>query len=178
MKYYVAVNGQHQGPFEIEQLRTMGLTPESLVWNESMTEWTPVGNIQELSELFYSAPLESQYQQQQQYQPSYQQPQQQYQPQQTQYDQQQQYYDPGMPNTWFVPALLITLFCCSPCGLVALAFSLKVEPRYYAGYYTEANDAANKAKTWSIVGIILGVLFWVGYIALISSMSALMGRMF
>lgn len=70
--YYVAVNGQHTGPFTVEQLSGMNLTPDTLVWNDSMPNWTEAGKVAELQSLFY-APQPG-YQQQPMYQqPGYQQ---------------------------------------------------------------------------------------------------------
>lgn len=40
MKYYLANNGQQEGPFTPEELASRGITPSSLVWCEGMTEWT------------------------------------------------------------------------------------------------------------------------------------------
>ena len=48
-EYFLAIDGQTQGPFAAEQLRQRGVDPESMVWNESMTEWTPARLVPELS---------------------------------------------------------------------------------------------------------------------------------
>ena len=151
MKYYIANNGHHEGPFEISELRSKGITTETLVWNESMPQWVPAGSVAELAVLFaapqphVNAPYSVG----------------------SNYGMTQQ--APMMPNTWFIPSLLITILCCMPLGLVGLAYSLKVEPRYFAGEYLMAEDAASKAKIWSIVGLCLGLLFW-GFYFLFSSM--------
>ena len=54
--YYVAVNGQSTGPFDIPSLTQMAatgqLTATSLVWKNGMTEWINAGSVQELSALF------------------------------------------------------------------------------------------------------------------------------
>lgn len=52
--YYVAVNGQHTGPFTVEQLAGMNLTPYTLVWNDSMINWTEAGKVAELQSLIYA----------------------------------------------------------------------------------------------------------------------------
>lgn len=143
MKYYIANNGHHEGPFEISELRSRGITAETLVWNESMPQWVPAGSVAELAELFVAP--------QPQVNPPY--------PGGARYGGGAS-YNPPMPNTWFIPSLLITILCCMPLGLVGLAYSLKVEPRYFAGQYLMAEDAANKAKIWSIVGLCIGLLFW------------------
>jgi|GEM_PF-2732696 len=47
--YYLAVNGQHQGPYNAAQLREAGVMPSSLVWRQGMSEWKPISDIPELS---------------------------------------------------------------------------------------------------------------------------------
>lgn len=72
--YYVAVNGQHTGPYTIDQLAQLNLQPDSLVWNDTMPNWAPAATIAELQCLF--APQQPTYQQpayQQHYQQHYQQ---------------------------------------------------------------------------------------------------------
>ena len=54
--YYVAVNGQATGPFEISvlaQMITAGqLASDSLVWKNGMAEWEKAGSIDDLKDLF------------------------------------------------------------------------------------------------------------------------------
>ena len=58
--YYVAVNSQPTGPYEVailSQMATNGqLTSDSLVWKNGMAQWERAGNIKELSNLFGSIP--------------------------------------------------------------------------------------------------------------------------
>ena len=48
MKYYIAENGQQVGPFEPNELLLHGLTVNSLVWCEGMTNWTSASQAPEL----------------------------------------------------------------------------------------------------------------------------------
>ena len=54
--YYVAVNGQATGPFDMNTLSQMVvqriLTKDTLVWKEGMQNWTKVVSIEELKNLF------------------------------------------------------------------------------------------------------------------------------
>ena len=54
--YYVALNGQQTGPFDLQTLRTMAndgtLTPDTLVWCAGMKEWQEARCVQVLSGLF------------------------------------------------------------------------------------------------------------------------------
>lgn len=54
--YYLAVNGQSYGPYSVEQLAGMNLTPASLVWNETMPDWVAASTVPELQSLFYQTP--------------------------------------------------------------------------------------------------------------------------
>ena len=51
-QYYLAVNGQQLGPFEVNQLIPNGMTQNSFVWTEGMPSWAPASSIPELANLF------------------------------------------------------------------------------------------------------------------------------
>ncbi len=59
-QFYVAVNGQQQGPFDNNALQQMvnskQLTKETLVWKQGFANWTAAGQVPELSNLFAAAP--------------------------------------------------------------------------------------------------------------------------
>ncbi|MBS4100959.1 SPFH domain-containing protein [Tsukamurella paurometabola] len=54
--FHVEQNGQSAGPFPLEQLRTMNLTPQTLVWSPALTDWTPAGQVPALASLFGRTP--------------------------------------------------------------------------------------------------------------------------
>jgi membrane protease subunit (stomatin/prohibitin family) len=58
--WYVAADGQRQGPLPVDQLRQQAqagtLTRDTLVWCEGMANWEKAGEVEELSELFASVP--------------------------------------------------------------------------------------------------------------------------
>jgi hypothetical protein len=58
--FFVAVNGQQQGPFDLgalSQRQQQGqLTRETLVWAQGMASWTPAGQVPDLAALFANAP--------------------------------------------------------------------------------------------------------------------------
>ena len=50
MKYYLMNNGaQQSGPFELNDLLGNGLTPQSYVWNETMSNWLPAMHVPEVA---------------------------------------------------------------------------------------------------------------------------------
>ena len=58
--YYVAINNQQAGPFEVSALNDKvaagNITRDTLVWTNGMAQWTPAGSVAELSGLFQDAP--------------------------------------------------------------------------------------------------------------------------
>lgn len=92
--------------------------------------------------------MDNQYQftNQQQQQPSYQQP---------SYFQGQR---PPKPNNHLAWAILSTIFCCLPLGIVSIVYSSKVDGLYNAGDIKGAYDAANKASSYALWGTIIGFI--------------------
>ena len=60
LNYYIAVNGQPEGPYGIDKLSEMKkdglLTAESLVWKEGMDNWQAAGDNDDLKSLFPKIP--------------------------------------------------------------------------------------------------------------------------
>lgn len=99
----------------------------------------------------------------------------------------QQYYQQGptgpmspspsmsnsVPN--YLPwAIAVTLCCCPIGGIVSIIYSSQATSKQAAGDYIGAQQAANTAKTWLIVGAILGFVTQALYIV-IFGLSALSG---
>ncbi|MDR1859969.1 MAG: DUF4339 domain-containing protein [Bacteroidales bacterium] len=55
-EYHIAVDGQRQGPFSIDDLRGLGISEETLVWHKSRENWQKAGDTPELAPLFRAAP--------------------------------------------------------------------------------------------------------------------------
>jgi hypothetical protein len=77
------------------------------------------------------------------------------------------------PDNYLVWAILCTVLCCLPFGIVSLVYSTKVSGLWAQGQYGEAQAAAANAKKWAIIGAIVGpivsVIFVVIYIAFIAA---------
>ncbi|TWE07852.1 SPFH domain-containing protein [Rudaeicoccus suwonensis] len=54
--FHVAVNGQQQGPYTLDQLRSAGLTPTTMVWSAGMADWAAASSVPELGALFQAPP--------------------------------------------------------------------------------------------------------------------------
>src|SRR5262249_37525371 len=65
------------------------------------------------------------------------------------------------PNNYLVWAILCTVLCCLPFGIVSLVYSTKVSGLWSQGRYAEAQAAADSAKKWVIIGAIAGAVVYV-----------------
>lgn len=171
--YYLDAANQQQGPLDGNLLPSKGVTAQTLVWAQGMAEWTAAGQVAELQPLFQAAqPAQQQYQQPAQ--PQVQQPEQpQYQQHygQAQY---QQHYGPAQqpgaqgfqpkPDNYLVWAILTTICCCWPLGIVAIVYAAKVNNLYMTGQYQAAQEASANAKKWSIITAIGGAVVVLLYV--------------
>lgn len=71
-----------------------------------------------------------------------------------------------VPN-YLVPAILCTLFCCLPLGIVAIVFAAQVNSKVAAGDIPGAMEASNKAKLFSWLSFGIGLAIGVVYVLLV-----------
>jgi hypothetical protein len=76
-----------------------------------------------------------------------------------------------VPNH-LVQAILVTVCCCLPFGIVAIVYAASVNGKLQAGDYAGAADASRKAAIWSWVGLGVGLLWSIGWFALSIIMGA------
>jgi len=171
MKQYFFLDAQNQsrGPFDVERLKSFGVTADTLVWTEGMAEWQAAGSVPELAPLFQQQQA-SQQQQPQQQQPQYQQ--QAAQPsQQTQPAQQPQIV--GQPSSYLLGAVL-SMLCCNPIfGAIALAFALQVGRFNRVNMLLDAQRASAKAYSWAMTAFITGIILIVLYLIALCFVGAL-----
>jgi hypothetical protein len=74
----------------------------------------------------------------------------------------------GQVKSHLVMAILATLFCCLPFGIVGIVFASQVGSKLAAGDYAGAQKASKSAATWSWVAIGLGLVGGILYAVLIS----------
>ena len=148
MKYYMHTGGQQLGPFEESELLSHGLTASTMVWREGMPDWVAASQVPELSHLLPPSQQPPSYQPQPGYGP-------------------QQPYGarPPMPDTYMVWAILATLLCCLPFGIVSIVKASQVSTLYYQGNYAEARAASRAARNWAIASAVSSGAIVLVYVA-------------
>lgn len=71
------------------------------------------------------------------------------------------------PDNNLVWAILCTVLCCLPLGIVAIIKSTKVKELWVQGDYAGAQKAADDAKKYSMWGAGIGLIFIVLYVILV-----------
>lgn len=160
MQYWINHNGVQSGPVDLDGIKEMGLTSRAFVWHEGLADWVKITQVPELQGVYQvieepvtvgqpvpgaveastAAPK---------------QPQAQYQPQP--YTATETPAEP-CPPTNLVWAIISTILCCLPAGIVAIFYSLKVSNKYREGDLEGAKRASETGAWWCIAAIILGIL--------------------
>ncbi|MGE5735464.1 MAG: CD225/dispanin family protein [Acidobacteriota bacterium] len=68
-------------------------------------------------------------------------------------------YQPGavVPN-YLVFAILSTVLCCLPTGIVSIIYAAQVNTKVAAGDIAGATQASKNAKLWALISLGLGLL--------------------
>lgn len=64
-----------------------------------------------------------------------------------------------LPPTNLVWAIITTVLCCVPCGVVAILYASKVSSALQSGDLAAARSASEKGAWWCIGGIVAGIVF-------------------
>ena len=76
-------------------------------------------------------------------------------------------------------AILSTLFCCLPLGIVSIVHAAKVNGLLAAGDVTGAREAADKAKKWAIWSalslVVLAVLYII-FVVMLGIVGSMLGN--
>ena len=135
------------GPMSLEAIKAAAITPDTLVWHNELTDWTKASNLPELQGTSTGAKPVT--------------------PQAATPYAQAAYTDnmsrPPMPDNYLVWAILCTVLCCLPLGIVSIISSTKVSAAYNVGDYVGAQKASDDAKKWAMWGAIGGFLFLAVY---------------
>ncbi len=84
----------------------------------------------------------------------------------------------NVPNH-LVWAILSTLFCCLPAGIVAIIYSSQVNTKIASGDMQGAMDASKNAKMWSMIAagasLVVGIIYAI-FMIFVVGMSAINQR--
>ena len=64
-------------------------------------------------------------------------------------------------QNYMIPAILSTIFCCVPLGVVSIIFAAQVNSKLAAGDIAGAMESSKKAKMFMFIAIGSGLLVWV-----------------
>lgn len=138
--FYLDEKGQQKGPAEAAQLTSCGVNAATLVWRSGMKDWAPAGTLPELNGFVAPAPPRGSAAGASGPTPQEARP------------------LPPCPPTHLVWAILATVCCCLPLGVVAIVKASNVSSLYARGEYDRALLASDEAKKWTILSVILGLV--------------------
>ncbi len=70
------------------------------------------------------------------------------------------------PSSYLALAIICTVCCCLPAGIVSIVYAARVNETFERGEYQRAQEYSNNARTWGIVGIVIGGIGVIIYLAL------------
>ncbi|MBC7827670.1 MAG: CD225/dispanin family protein [Chitinophagaceae bacterium] len=79
------------------------------------------------------------------------------------------------PDNYLVFAIITTVLCCLPLGIVSIIHSTKVDNLWNAGQYEQAKTASNQAKQFAIYAAIAGVVVGGIYLIMVAAGAGLGG---
>lgn len=71
-----------------------------------------------------------------------------------------------VPN-YLVQAILTTVFCCLPFGIVSIVYAAQVNGKVAAGDHAGALESSGKAKMWAWISFGSGLVVIVGYLIVV-----------
>lgn len=143
MEWFYSKNGVQLGPVSREDLlqkqRNREVLPTDLVWRHGMDDWTPLGQVRELSENEVAASTAE---------PTFRNP--------------QGVAPTGKIDNYLWQSIAVTVMCCLPFGIVAIIYASKVDGLVAKGDIAGAMAASKSAKMWvnvSVGACILAFIF-------------------
>lgn len=125
MMYYAMIDGQQKGPYSLEQLLEIGIRPGTYVWCKGMADWQRADEVADICRAYRQHIVSLQH-------PSHPQVESQPDNNQEQTSIYEPLFDPAEPDpatplpAGMLPmAILISIFCFLPTGLVAIYYAIK-----------------------------------------------------
>ena len=184
-RYWINFKGEQSGPLSMEQLESMGVDKTAYVWHSGLDDWVKITKVPELNEMLErmaagsatadasvdevpELPVEDvpdlppvygshrtameNVPQQMGYNPQYASGSTHYSAAQTTDE------NPKCPPTNLVWAIISTICCCWPLGVVGIVFAYQTKKKYREGNYLKA-EKFSEYGAWAIIAsIILGLI--------------------
>lgn len=149
MNYWVIIDNNKIGPLTLEDLKRVGVKPDTPVWRTGLADWCKASDLDELVPILHTsapppvippyltygnripgAPV----------QPG------------------DSRHGKPMPPTYLVWSIIVTILCCVPCGIAAIVFSSQVSSKYESGDLAGAEKSSERAQLWIVLSIVLGLI--------------------
>ncbi len=153
--YYINAAGNQVGPLQFEQLPFGEITPDTLVWCDSMSEWDKASNVPEIADRVMPTtppPINPQISPEEH---------------KSSTSSNYHYYQapPTKPQSYLWLGIITTLVFCLPCGIVSIIYASKVDDAWLRGEYQLAEDYSRKARNWGLIPLyICAALFVLTFI--------------
>ncbi len=153
MKYWIVVNHQPTGPYELCDLENIDFREDTPVWHEGLPDWVPAHTVVEIREILERRRYAIQ-------------------PDVT------VIADNGepvkievgsgtdmrnvtaeRPSNYLAWSIVVMLLCFIPSGIVAIIYSAMVNSRFDRGDIAGARKASEIAQWWIIISIVIGVVY-------------------
>lgn len=66
--------------------------------------------------------------------------------------------EPKCPPTYLAWAIVVTICCCIPGGLIAIYYACQVTTRFVNHDYEGARRASDRAQLWLVISLVLGLI--------------------
>lgn len=180
-QYWINFNGKQEGPMTMEQMAQMGVDETAYVWHSGLPDWVKITKVPELNEMLHNGiAATSEQPEQDTAQPATQQDAAQAETTKRQEDttpplpaaqqvppamptpqprqQAMEEKMPECPPTNLVWAIIATLVCCTPAGIVGIVFAYLTKKHYRQGDYERAKKMSDRGAWAIIASIIIGLI--------------------
>ena len=144
MEYWIVENDTHAGPFSVETLKEMGISPDTYVWHKGLANWTKASDIPELACRLWTPPV----------------------PDAVAGTIMPQSEHPGSPDDDKCPpnylawSIVTTILFCMPLGVVAIIYSAMVKRSWMEGNREKARKASENAAWFSNGAFVAGLILF------------------
>lgn len=163
MKYYFARDNQPHGPYRLDELSQFAITPETLIWKPGNPDWKEARQFPEVMEVITGGAVPPPF-----YPARYNQLTAETEAPGAVYNNSlpPEYgpdgrYQPLRPANYLAEAIVVTILCCNPLGIVSIVYGAKVNTLYDQRRFDEARQASANARNWFVATLLSGIISWI-----------------